>query len=164
MRYFAAALTSVAVAVWFGGLVMLAVAVMAVFISAGLDKPVAGKATAAIFVWFGKGQLIVAALALMGAFLGYLQGRRQLPMILFALLALAAVGAVAFNALFIPRLEELRLAGESTSPAFQTMHKQSERLMLGMMLVLFAAVVMLPAFFRSLWTFERQGPGFPVDE
>jgi hypothetical protein len=163
MRYFAAALTSVAVALWFGGLVMLAVAVMAIFMSSGLDRPIAGKATAAIFIWFGKGQLVVAALALIGAFLGYLQGRRRVPMALFALLALAAVGAVAFNMSFVNRLEELRLAGESASTQFQTLHKQSERLMTGMTLVLLVATAMLPAFFRSLWTFERQGPGFPVE-
>jgi hypothetical protein len=153
MRYLAAALTTLAVSVWFGGLVTLAVAVMAVFLASGLDRPTAGQATAAIFVWFGRVQLVVAALALIGAFLGYLRGRRRMPMAMFALLALATVGAVLFNAYFVTRMETLRLAGDSQSPQFQSMHKQSERLMQGMTLALFVATVMLPAFVRSLWTF-----------
>jgi hypothetical protein len=163
MRYFAAALTSVAVSLWFGGLVTLAIAVMAVFLASGLDRPTAGKATAAIFVWFGRVQLVIAAVGLIGAFLGYVQGRRRLPMAMFVLLAIATVGAVVFNTHFVTKMEALRLAGDAQSAEFQSMHKQSERLMQGMTLVLFAAAAMLPAFARSLWTLAGTGPGFPVE-
>lgn len=156
MRHLAAALTSIAVSLWFGGLVTLALTVMAVFIASGLDRASAGQATSAMFVWFGKGQLVVAALALVGAFLGYLQGRRPTAMILFALLAVATVGAVVFMTVLVPRLEELRHAGQVDSADFKTMHKQSERLMAGVTLVLFAATVLLPAFHRALWPAKVQ--------
>lgn len=151
MRYFAAALTCLTVALWFGGVVTLALCVMAVFRAFGPgERETAGRAASLIFIWFGRGQLIVAGLALVGTFLGYLQGRRRTPMLCFALLAVGAAGAVAFNAFFIPRIEELRVAGEGSTAHFKMLHEQSEHLMSGIMLVLLVATLMLPAFVRAV--------------
>jgi hypothetical protein len=150
MRYLAAALAVISTSLWLGGLVTLAVLVMAVFLASGLDRESAGRATSAMFVWFGRGQLAVAALALIGVFLGYVQRRGGVAVALFVLLGLAAVGAAAFSAYFVPRLEGLRLAGQSTSPDFKAMHKQSEHLMTGLTAVVFAAALLLPAFCRAV--------------
>jgi uncharacterized membrane-anchored protein len=104
-----------------------------------------------MFVWFGKAQLIVAAVALIATFLGYLQRRGGIVVTLFVLQIVAAVGAVVFNMYFVPKLEEMRSAGQSQSAAFQAMHKQSESLMSVAMLILLAATILIPAVCRALF-------------
>lgn len=149
MRYLASTLAVLATALWLGGLVALAVFAMAIFTRSGLDRETAGRATSVMFVWFGRLQLAFAAVALIAAFLGYLQKRGRPAVILFVLLALATVAAVGFNTYFVPRLEELRLAGEGQSPTFHALHKQSERLMSAAGFILLAAALALPAFCRA---------------
>ena len=161
MRYLTAALAVLMTSIWLGGCVALAVMAVAVFKSSGLDRDTAGKAAAAMFRWFGVGQLPIGALALIAAFLGYLQRPRSAgqssnaPTILFALLALASLAAVAFNMYFVPRLEAMRKAGETNVPAFQLLHKQSEHLMTGLTAVLLIAALLLPAFCRAVLTRPR---------
>jgi uncharacterized membrane-anchored protein len=151
MRYFTSALVTLTTSLWFGGLVTLALLVMAVFISSGLDRETAGRATSSMFVWFGKAQLVVAAVALIATFLAYLQRRRGAVVLLFVLQAVATVGAVVFNMYIVPKLEGLRLAGQSKSADFQSLHKQSENLMSVVILIMFAATLALPAVCRSLY-------------
>src|SRR4051794_20233289 len=97
MRYLASALATVAVGLWLGGLFTLILLINAVFIASGLELDVAGKATGVMFVWFAKAQLVIAGVALLAAFWGYVLRRSRVAMGLFAALALAAVGAVVFN-------------------------------------------------------------------
>jgi hypothetical protein len=154
MRYLTAALAVVTVSLWFGGCVALAVLAVAVFKASGLERETAGRATSAMFVWFGRGQLAVGALALIFAFLGYLQrpkfGGGSAITLLFALLAVASLAAVAFNMYFVPQIEKLRLEGQSQSAAFQALHKQSEHLMTGQTALLLIAALLLPAFCRAV--------------
>jgi uncharacterized membrane-anchored protein len=152
MRYLTSALVILFTSLWLGGLVTLALLVMAVFISSGLDRETAGRATSSMFVWFGKAQLIVATIALIATFLAYLQRRSGVIVALFTLLTIAALGAVAFSMYIVPRLEELRIAGQAQSADFQTLHKQSERLMTAVIVVVLAATFMLPALCRALYT------------
>lgn len=151
MRYLTSTLIIVTTSLWFGGVVTLALLVMAVFFASGLERETAGRAASAMFVWFGKAQLIVAAVALIATFLGYLQRRGGIIVTLFVLQIVAAIGAVVFNMYFVPKLEEMRSAGQSQSAAFQAMHKQSESLMSVAMLILFAATILLPAVCRALF-------------
>jgi hypothetical protein len=92
----------------------------------------------------------VGALALIAAFLGYLQHRRGLTVAMFVVLAIAVLGAVAFSIYFVPKIDALRLAGQSESLEFKSLHKQSEHLMSGVMAVLFVAALLLPAFCRAM--------------
>ena len=151
MRYFTSTLIVLTTSLWFGGLVTLALLVMAVFISSGLDRETAGRATSSMFVWFGKAQLLVAAIALIATFLAYLQRRGGPVVLLFILQAVATVGAVVFNMYIVPKLEGMRLAGQSKSVDFQSLHKQSERLMSVVILIMFVATLVLPAVWRSLY-------------
>src|SRR5260221_1187168 len=112
MRYVTSALLVLATSLWLGGLITLALLVMAVFISSGLDRETAGRATSSMFVWFGKGQLVVAAVALIATFLAYLQRRGGVVVTLFVLQTIATLGAVAFNMYIVPKLESLRIAGQ----------------------------------------------------
>jgi hypothetical protein len=151
MRYLTSALVTLTTALWFGGLVTLALLVMAVFISSGLDRETAGRATSSMFVWFGKAQLVVAAVALIATFLAYLQRRGGVVVLLFVLQIVATLAAVAFNMFVVPKLEGLRIAGQSQSADFQTLHKQSERLMTGVIAILFVATLVVPAVCRALY-------------
>jgi hypothetical protein len=150
MRYFTSTLAVLTISLWLGGVVTLALLVMAVFMASGLDRETAGRATSAMFIWFARAQLVVGALALIAVFLGYLQRRSPLAVILFALLGIAAVGAVIFSIHFVPRIDALRLGGQADSAEFKMLHKQSEHLMTALMAVVFAAAILLPAFCRAL--------------
>ena len=61
---------------------------------AGSQVAIAGKATSAMFVAFGRCQLALAALALIGAFLTYVNRRGALSVTLFVLYAIATVGII----------------------------------------------------------------------
>jgi uncharacterized membrane-anchored protein len=150
MRYLTTSLAVLTISIWLGGVVTLALLVMAVFMASGLDHESAGRATSAMFIWFGRAQLVVGALALIAVFLGYLQRRGVIPVLLFVMLAIAAVGAVVFSSYFVPRIDALRIAGQSDSGEFKSLHRQSEQLMQGITAVIFIATTMLPAFCRGL--------------
>src|SRR4051812_34974472 len=109
MRYFTAAFAVLTTSIWLGGLITLALLVMAIFMGSGLDRETAGRATSTMFIWFGRGQLIICALALIAVFLGYLQHRGPISVALFVMLALGAVGAVIFSIYFVPKIDALRL-------------------------------------------------------
>jgi hypothetical protein len=162
MRYLTATLAVVMTSLWLGGLITLAVLVMAVFMASGLDRETAGRATSAMFIWFGRGQLIVGALALIAVFLGYLQNRGAIAMLLFAMLGLGAIGAVVFSAYFVPRIEALRIAGQAESVDFQTLHKQSEQLVKGLTGAVFVAALLLPAFCRALLAPKPKADSLPA--
>src|SRR4051812_23468425 len=104
MRHISNILLSIASALWLGGLVSLFIGAQAVF-KAAPDRTVAGQSTSAMFVAFAQYQLVVAATALIGAFLGYVVTRRNIFVVIFALLGLAAVGAAVTRMHFIPRME-----------------------------------------------------------
>jgi hypothetical protein len=166
MRYFTCAFAVLTTSVWLGGCVALAVLAVAVFRGSGLDRETAGKATAAMFLWFGRGQLLVGALALIAVFLGYLQrpkaGRGGGAIAaLFVLLAAASIAAAAFNMYLVPRIEQLRLTGQAQSAAFHVLHKQSERLMTGLTAALLIAAALLPAFCRAV--LPPRAPAAPAD-
>jgi hypothetical protein len=150
MRYITTSLAVITISLWLGGVVTLALLVMAVFLASGLDRETAGRATSAMFIGFARAQLVVGALALIAVFLGYLHRRSPLVVILFVLLGIAAVGAVLFSIHFVPRIDALRLAGQADSAEFKTLHKQSEHLMTALMIVILAAATLLPAFCRAL--------------
>ena len=150
MRYVASTLALLATALWLGGLVALFLFAPAVFREFGDDRATAGRATSTMFVLFARYQLALAGVALVAAFLGYLQRRTKLLIALFVCLAIATVGAVANNILIIPPMESLRLGGESQTPQFRKLHGLSMAVSLGITLAVFVAAVLLPAVCSAL--------------
>jgi hypothetical protein len=151
MRYLASTLAVLATALWLGGLVALFLFAPAVFKAFGPeDRAIAGKATSTMFVLFARYQLALAGVALVAAFLGYLQRRSGLVVALFVCLAIATVGAVANNVLVIPPMEALRLGGESQSPEFRRLHGISMMVSVGITAAVFAATLLLPAACRAI--------------
>src|SRR4051794_1993053 len=159
MRTIAAAPLIVASGLWLGGLVALALFAPAVFKALDPDRATAGVATSAMFVLFARYQLVLAAAALLAAFLAYVVERRGVIMVLFALLALGAIGASINSFLFVPKMEELRRAGESTGDAFKTMHVQVRWLYTGIMLAVLGGMLLIPAAFG--W---KKTPTAPTNE
>ena len=151
MRSLAATLAVLAAALWLGGLAALFLFAPAVFKAFGPeDRATAGKATSAMFVVFARYQLALAGVGLVAAFLGYLGRRSRLLIALFACFGLATVGAVANATLLIPRMEALRLAGESTTAEFRKLHGMSMGVSLGITTAVLAATLLLPAVCRAL--------------
>ena len=151
MRPLAATLAVLAAGLWLGGLAALFVFAPTVFKAFGPeDRATAGRATSAMFVAFGRYQLAIAGVALIAAFLGYLRRRSNLLVALFVFFAVATVGAVANNALIIPRMEALRVAGESTSPEFRKLHGVSMAVSLAITAAVFVGAVLLPAACRAI--------------
>lgn len=151
MRYLAATLAVLATALWLGGLVALFLFAPAIFQAFGPEeRTIAGKATSTMFVVFAKYQLVLAGVALIAAFLGYLQRRTGLLIALFVCFAIATVGAVANNVLVIPPMESLRLGGESGTPQFKKLHGISMGVSLGITLAVAAAALILPAACRAV--------------
>lgn len=149
MRYLASVIITVASSLWLGGLVSLAFYAPAIFKQFGSDRATAGIATSAMFVLFAQAQLYVAGAALFGAFLGYLVDRRSMFMGLFVLFGLATVGAVMNKMYFVAKMEELRASNQSQSGQFKDLHKQSMYLFVAVTTLVAAAVVLLPALFRT---------------
>jgi hypothetical protein len=147
MRYIAVMLLVLSSGLWLGGLIALAMFAPAVFKALDPDRTTAGLATSAMFVMFARYQLFLATAALLAAFLAYVVERRGIIMILFALFALGAIGAVMNAMLFVPKMEELRRAGEATGDAFKTMHVQVRWLYTGIMVAVLCGMLMIPAAF-----------------
>jgi hypothetical protein len=148
MRYVASALLVLSTGLWIGGIVALAMFAMTVFKALDPDRATAGVATSAMFVLFSKYQLVLAAVSLFAAFLAYLQDRRRVYTAIFALLALAAVGAVAYSLHYIPRMEEIRKAGEATGDAFKAMHRQVSTLFQVILALVLGGVLLIPKVTR----------------
>jgi uncharacterized membrane-anchored protein len=152
MRYVVSTVALLAAGLWLGGLAALFLFAPAVFKAFGPEeRAIAGKATSAMFVVFAKYQLVLAAAGLLAAFLGYFQRRSGIFVALFVLFATGTVGAVANAMMIVPRMEELRVAGNSQGPEFRKLHGISMGVSLGITLAVFAATVVLPAAIRALF-------------
>ena len=157
MRYVASTLALLATAHWLGGLIALFLFAPAVFREFGPDdRATAGRATSTMFVLFARYQLVLAGVALIAAFLGYLQRRTRLLIALFTFLALATLGAVANNIFIIPPMEALRLGGESQTPQFRKLHGLSMVVFLSITVAVAIATLLLPAVCRTLLATPRE--------
>jgi hypothetical protein len=152
MRHAASILLTLSCALWLGLLVSLFLFAPAIFEAFGPDRTLAGKATSAMFVRFSQFQLLLAAAALIGAFLAYLEGRRPINIALFTLLAIACVGAAAYKMYFIPRMEELRTAALTTTPEWRKLHGLSMMVSTAIGLLVLAATLVGTYVQRDLFT------------
>ena len=139
-------------ALWFGGIIMLLIGVMAVFKEFPLEqRTTAGKATAAMFRAYGFYELAVASGALIAAVALRLMRPAKLRTALFALLAISALLAVVTTGVVTPNMETLRMAGEGTTDAFRKLHGQAMMLFSGRTVLLLIAGALLP------WAVQTDG-------
>jgi hypothetical protein len=118
-------LVTLAWGLWFGGLVMLFLAVTSLFHTFS-DREVAGAAASGVFRSFDLFRLGVAAAALIATFLWHLCGvSSRLRSLTFLFFALAVVAATCSAVLLTPRLEQLRAVQQTQSPQFRKLHGMS---------------------------------------
>ena len=160
-----ATLVTIAWALWFGGMVMLFVALGSIFTTPGIDRATAGDVAAGLFPKFERMQLIFAALCLLGTFAWWFAGRSRAKRVLFALFALATVAAVIETALVTPKIESMRVQGQRGTPEFDRMHRTSSGVYMSGAVVLLLAGMVLPAATRCDATGGRRdndAPGSPT--
>src|SRR5687767_1706204 len=146
MRYVFSTLAALAWALWFGGLMTLFLSVQSLF---ARDRSVAVDAAPMLFAAFERYQLLVAAVAVVATFGWWLTARSRRVVAVALLLALAVLGAVASTTLVTPRLERLRLASESDTPAFRGLHGRSMMRYVGEAAALLVAGLIRPAALRD---------------
>jgi hypothetical protein len=145
MRYGLSLVTTLAWALWLGGLMALFFFVSHLF---KVDRSTAIIAAPQIFAFFERYQLILAAIALLSVFVWRVKETRLLLSAIFACFALAAVGAVIVAAVITPPMERLRLAGESGGPEFRQLHGRAMMTFVAETALLLGAGIILPVAIR----------------
>ena len=139
----------VAWGLWLGGMVMLFVALPTIFGTPGFDREVRGAFAARMFPVFERMQLVFAAVSLIATASWWLAGRARLKLVLFTLLTLATIAAVAESTMVTPKIERLRAQGLRGTPEFDRMHGLSTRVYAAGAAVLLIAGFVLPAAIRA---------------
>jgi hypothetical protein len=140
-----ATLVAIAWALWFGGMIMLFVALGSIFTTPGIDRATAGEVAAGLFPKFERMQLIFAAACLLGTFGWWIAARSRAKLALFALFGLATVAAVIETTLITPKIETLRVQGQRGTAEFDRMHRISSRVYLSGAMVLLVGGLVLPS-------------------
>ncbi|MFN4242164.1 MAG: DUF4149 domain-containing protein [Tepidisphaerales bacterium] len=133
---------------WFGGLLGVFLAVTTVFAALDPDRATAGVLGAAIFHRAERLILVAAALSLVGTLGLLLRQRRPARYVLLTLFAVATLLALANTLVITPRIDRLREARETDTPAFRQAHGLSMGLYSAQTLVLGLTGVVLPAALR----------------
>lgn len=150
MSRVASTIVWLATALWFGGMIFLFVSVQTLF--RAFPRPasdVAPQAAPALFNVFEKYQLALAAAALISTFVWYLAVRSKRIIVIFALLAFAAAGAAVSTTLITPPMQQLRAAGQTTSPRFRALHGRSMQCYVAEAGLLLVVSLLLPATPRT---------------
>jgi hypothetical protein len=148
MRRFLSILVSLTTSLWLGGLVMLFIAVPTLFQTFAAARPVAGNAAAGIFHAFERYQLILAAIGLIATFGWRVTARKRTAMlktVCFTLLSLATVAAAGSTLFVTPKIDAMRLRGETYGPAFGRLHGISMSLYVAESVLLLIAGLLLPS-------------------
>jgi hypothetical protein len=102
-----------------------------------------------VFATFEVYQLVLAAVAVVATFGWWLMTRSRWVVALFVPTGLAVLAAVASMTLVTPKMEALRLRGESGTPAFRALHGRSMMLYSSEAVILLAVGLVLPGAIRA---------------
>jgi len=129
MRYLLSLITLWAWGLWFGGTIASFVFGLNLFQTFHDSPAIAGQAASAMFIVFGKYELVLAGIALACSSLLLITYPSVRVLQLMAILILATGMAMFFALGMAPRLELLRVQGKSHSPEFIKLHGKSMILM-----------------------------------
>ena len=129
-------------ALWLGGLIALALFVIALFRE---DRATALVAAPLMFARFERAQLLFAAVSLLAVGGLRLIEPRAVHSVIFTFFAVATLALVISATLIRPKLERLRVEGESAGPQFRHMHGQSMALYSLQASALALAALFIPA-------------------
>jgi len=107
---------------WFGGMILLFMAVQSLFTTFADRHDLAGQAAQQIFHLFDKYQLALAGLALVLTFVWRVISPRSGKTTLFTGFALATVGAVVIASVISPKIVALSSQGMQQTAQFKKMH------------------------------------------
>ena len=148
MRRFLSILVCLTWALWLGGLVTLFITVSTLFQTFANARPVAGNAAADIFHVFERYQLVLAAIGLIATLIWRLTSGRRTVMfktLLFAMLSLATVAAAISTIFVSPKIDLMRLQGQTYGPTFGRLHGISMSLYVSETGLLLIAGLLLPS-------------------
>lgn len=129
---------------WFGGLVTLFIAVIAIFQSFAPDRTLAGHAASQVFRAFNIYQLGLAAVALLTTFVWCFLQRGKLKLGLFLLFGLATFDACVITIHVASKLELLQQKQLTGTPEFARLHAYSMILYVAEVGLLLLAGLFLP--------------------
>jgi hypothetical protein len=160
-------LVTLAWGLWFGGLIMLFVAVTSLFNTFKDQRPIAGAAAADIFHRFEVFQLALAAAALLATLAWrILSGRSKLKMGVLVFFALATLVAMSSTTVVTPKIDALRRQAQTATPEFKKLHGVSMMLYVGEATLLLCAGLLLPPAIRrdaSRGSAKAGSRGFEVE-
>jgi hypothetical protein len=142
MRYVLNCIVAVLWALWLGGLITMFISVTALF---GTDENLAKQAAPVLFVRFELYQMILAGTAVAAGVIWHVSERSSTRLAIALLFILAGVGATVARTAITPRMESLRLKGESGGAEFKSLHGQSMLIYLTDTAALVLAGLALPA-------------------
>lgn len=146
MRYLFSFLTTLAWALWFGGAMTLMILVIHLFRT---DRSVAIQAAPMMFVQFAKYQVILAAAALLFSAVWRLIEPRAILTTIFVLFAGSAIATVLIAAVITPRMETLRIAGQTHTAQYAKLHGESGIAYSADAVLLLLAGLLLPRAMRA---------------
>jgi len=129
---------------WFGGLIMLFLAVQWLFKAFADNHATAGVGASSIFQHFNQYRLGLAAAAVLLTAFAWLGNRRPIHLVLFILFALAVLAACYTSAVIAPQIETLRLQGLTHTDHFRHLHGKSMAIYMVEALFVLAAGLVLP--------------------
>jgi hypothetical protein len=129
-------------ALWLGGLIALFIFVNVLF---RRERSVAVQAAPMMFHAFEKYQLILGAVALVGAAALFMVTRSVRLGLVFSLLAVASIGAVVSPVFITAKMEALRAEGMAGGSEFKKLHGRSMMVYVGDAAVLALAGVLMPS-------------------
>jgi hypothetical protein len=130
---------------WLGSLGALFLFVIRLF---SADYDLGAHAAPVLFVVFEKYQLILAALALIGAALLRIVLKSRQAILLLCMLSAAAILAALQPLALTGRLESLRQAGQTHTPEFQRLHSEASTVYTIETLIVLAAGFVIPTAIR----------------
>ena len=142
MRYLLNCVIAIVWALWLGGLVTMFISVTALF---GTDENLARQAAPVLFGRFELYQVILAGTAVAAGVTWHVSARSSVRLAIALLFILAGAGATVARTAITPRMEELRLKGESGGAEFKSLHGQSMLIYLTDTAALVLAGLALPA-------------------
>lgn len=134
---------------WFGGLVMLFVAVSSLFRTFDQAHEIAGAAASGVFHSFNHLRLILAGVALLLTFVWWVMKPSPGKMAVFIFFAVAAFAAVYITAVLTPQIEDMRQRGQTVGPLFRRMHGMSMGVYLAETIAVLIAGALLPGLAKG---------------
>jgi hypothetical protein len=146
MRYALNCIVATIWALWLGGLITMFISVIALF---STDENLAKQAAPILFNRFELYQMILAGSAVAAGLVWHFVARSGTRLAIVLVFILAGIGATVARTAITPRMEELRLKGDSGGDEFKSLHGQSMLIYLTDTVALAIAGLALPAAMKS---------------